>query len=203
MEEEKKEEIVVEKLTLKDRVKKIKPKDLIVPSVLCVLFLGAAIGIINYQQKARKNSAPEIEITKPTDAQSVTDAQVVLEGKTQVGNKVTVNGNEVTVDKKGQFASEVPLNEGNNQIKVTAESAGGKKNEKDISVTRTGAAATTTAQPTENASPAAPEAVATTIPTNLNSSGPESFWLPEALSLSGVGAAWILSKKKLKKVLKG
>jgi hypothetical protein len=191
------------KMTLSERARLITPKDLIVPAVIFVLFLGATVGIINYQNKAKLKKAPEIEISKPVDGLTTEDAQIVLEGKTQTGATVLVNEKEVTVDNKGQFASEVALAEGTNQINIVVTNKAGVKSEKQVNIMRGTVAVSAPA-----AVPSIPTPVTATSvnqpsqSTHLNSAGPETFWALESLTLSGIGAAWALSRRNLKKIIR-
>jgi cell division protein FtsL len=190
------EKVVIseEKVKLTDRVKTINPRQLLIPVIILIVFIGTIIGIINYQQKTRQNRNPKIEITAPKDNQIIEESQIVLEGNTYAGTKVTVNGKDVSVDKKGKFSTEVSLNEGLNEITITAESQTGKKTEVKKAITRE------YTQPV--VAEMTPSGVEGSQNAALNSSGPENFWIPEALSFSGVGAAWYMSRKNLKKALK-
>jgi hypothetical protein len=199
MDEQKDIRIVEEKESFMDRVKNIQPIQIIVPAVILVLFIGTIVGIVNYRQRARREQNPKIEITSPQDGQIFEEAQIVVEGTTYPNTKIAVNAKEVGVDNTGKFAMEVPLNDGLNEITITAESTIGKKTEAKRVITRT-VVAPIVAQ-------ASPETTATVVAKTaqsqkLNSSGPESFWIPEILSLSGVGSAWYMSRKNLKKALK-
>lgn len=198
MDEQGKEiKIVEEKTTIVDRLKVIKPKQLIVPVVIVVLFIGTIIGIINYQQRTRREQNPKLEITGIADGQIYEEAQIVLEGNTYFGTKVFVNDKETPVDKNGKFRVEVPLKEGLNEVKVVAESVIGKKTEVKKVVTRSYEKPEVVA-----GTPASSAQAQATAPQQLDSSGPENFWIPEILSMSGVLAAWQMSRKKLKQAIR-
>ncbi len=160
-----------------------------------VLIAGTIIGIYNYQKNIVDKKEPKVEIYKPSDGQEYTDNQIVLEGKTEPKSTVKVNGKEATVDKKGNFAAEVILNEGTNVVTVEVT----EKNGKNLIVERKVVRIT-------------PEPIATdatgaspTVSANgtLNNSGPENFWLPEASMLAAAGTAFIASKRRLSKIQKG
>lgn len=192
-----------EKTTLNEKIKSIEPKKLILPVIILILFIGTIIGIINYQQKAKQEKAPKIEISKPQQNAILDDAQIVVEGKTSPGAKVSVDSKEATADSKGQFALEAPLKEGENNLNITAVSKDGKKSTSTLKVVR---ATKQPAQPAPSTSQpqavAQPQPVAEVADSNLSSSGPENFWIPEAMSLSAIGAAWAMSRKKFSEAIK-
>lgn len=197
--DEKEIKIVEEKGNFKDTLRNLDTKKLLLPIIIFILFVGTVIGIINYQQKAKRERTPKLEISTPEDGRVFNEAQIVLEGNTYPDNKVQVNGENAAVDKDGKFNAEVPLKEGVNELSVVVENPTGKKAEKKIVVNRE------SVEPAEETpeispGPTAPSAAATSE--KLSSSGPENFWIPEILSLSGAGAAWMTSRKNLKKTLK-
>ncbi len=84
-----------------------------------------------------KNSAPLLDLTSPTDGQSFSKDQNTanVTGKTDQGVKVTVNGFWAIIDENNNFSYTLPLQNGDNQIKVIATDEAGNKTEKDIKVT--------------------------------------------------------------------
>lgn len=183
--------ITEEKTSFTDRVRAINPRQLIIPIIILIIFIGTIFGIINYQQKARQNRNPKLDITSPRDGQTYEEAQIMLEGNTYVDTKVAVNGKFVAVDKKGKFSTELPLTVGISDVLITAESQTGKKTEVRKTITRVA--------PQPVVAMTTPSEVQAAQDEALNSSGPDNFWIPETLSLSGVGAAWYMSRKNLKK----
>lgn len=208
-----------EKQTFWERIKSIKTAQLFLPLVLLFVFAGAIVGIVNYQSK---NKIPKLEITSPADGAEVSDAQIVVTGKTDSKNKISVNQKETRIDKKGGFYVETPLSYGKNSINVVAENKAGRKTEKNLLITRKTDLQTSGTTPViESANPNTvaqsspqPQAVTqpdtstqTVIPSgdgkgNLSTSGPETFWLLESATLSAAGVAFGMSRKKFKDTLR-
>lgn len=66
--------------------------------------------------------APKLAVTSPGDQQTVEIPSVVVEGKTDPEAKVSINNQEVGVDKEGKFREEVKLSASTNTITVTSTS---------------------------------------------------------------------------------
>jgi hypothetical protein len=87
-----------------------------------------------------KNSPPTLDISSPSDGQSFNKNQVntgntiSVTGKTDSGVSVTVNGFWAVVDDSNNFSYTLPLQNGDNQIKVVAVDPAGNKAEKDLKV---------------------------------------------------------------------
>lgn len=84
-----------------------------------------------------KNSAPSLSIDSPSDGQSFSKDQnnVAVKGKTDFGVSVTVNGFWAIIDENNNFSYTLPLQNGDNQIKVIATDQAGNTTEKDLKVT--------------------------------------------------------------------
>lgn len=84
-----------------------------------------------------KNSAPSLSINSPSDGQSFSKDQnsVNVNGKTDPGTTVTVNGFWAIIDGNSNFSYNLPLQNGDNQIKVIATDQAGNNVEKDLKVT--------------------------------------------------------------------
>lgn len=193
----------------KERLARVQPKQLILPLIIFVLFVGSVIGIINYQKKAKEQAAPKIEITKPAEGAVVEEAQIVVEGKTSADVDVAVNEKEVKSDSKGQFAAEVPLEEGENTITIIAISKADKETVVERKVTRKTAGAAPAAQaPAEETEEEAvveeaqPQVAQPTAGADLSSAGPETLWIPEITALSMAGAGYWASRKRLAKSIR-
>lgn len=187
------------------KIKELKPVQLIFPVVLFVLFLGTLVGVIRYQQNNKLQKTPKLEIIGPADGAEVNDAQIVVQGKTTAKNKIFINQKETKVNSKGDFYAEVSLLEGQNKLQIIAENKAGVKNEITRTVTRRDLSSVATSPPAQENQPSG--SLATTVASqpigdgkgNLSSSGPENFWIPEALGVSGSLAAWVMSRKRFKK----
>ncbi len=84
-----------------------------------------------------KNSAPSLAVDFPSDGQSFSKGQdsVSVMGKTDSGVSVTVNGFWAIIDENGNFSYTLPLQNGDNQIKVIATDQAGNTSEKNLKVT--------------------------------------------------------------------
>lgn len=80
-----------------------------------------------------------LEITRPADGASVTQAKLMVGGVTALGADVLINDQEVTADSSGKFSTVITLDEGENTIVVTANDSNGNYAEKEITVTLTSA----------------------------------------------------------------
>lgn len=83
-----------------------------------------------------KNAPPSLNISSPTDGQSFAKDQNIAEikGVTDIDVKVTVNGLWAITDNNGNFLYRLPLQNGENKIKVVAVDIAGNKTEKEIKV---------------------------------------------------------------------
>ena len=87
-----------------------------------------------------KNSAPTLDISTPSDGQRFdknsigSGNSISVSGKTDQGVSVTVNGFWAVVDDSNNFSYTLPLQNGDNQIKIIAIDQAGNKTEKDIKV---------------------------------------------------------------------
>jgi len=83
------------------------------------------------------NSQPTLDVNTPTDGQSFSKDQnsVSITGKTDPGVKVTVNGFWAVIDDNNNFSYTLPLQNGDNQIKILATDQAGNQTEKDLKVT--------------------------------------------------------------------
>jgi hypothetical protein len=87
-----------------------------------------------------KNSPPTLDISSPNDGQSFnknlvnTNNTIDVTGKTDQGVSVTVNGFWAVVDDSGNFSYILPLQNGDNQLKIIAIDQAGNKVEKDLKV---------------------------------------------------------------------
>lgn len=70
--------------------------------------------------------APYLEVTSPVDQQTVDIPLVVVEGKTVPEVKVTVNDQEIEVDREGKFKEEIKLSSTTTRIVVKATSKFGR-----------------------------------------------------------------------------
>jgi hypothetical protein len=83
------------------------------------------------------NSAPTLSVDSPSDGQSFSKDQnsVTVTGKTDANITVTVNGFWAIISGNNSYSYNLPLQNGDNQIKVIAIDSAGNKTEKDLKVT--------------------------------------------------------------------
>ncbi len=83
-----------------------------------------------------KDTPPSLTLNSPSDGQQFSKDQNTANvvGKTDSDVKVTVNGFWAIVDQNNNFSYPLPLQNGDNQIKVVATDNAGNKIEKDITV---------------------------------------------------------------------
>lgn len=86
---------------------------------------------------AFKGAPPSLNISSPTDGQSFSKDQNVIDvkGITDADVKITINGFWAITDGSGNFSYKLPLQNGENKINVTAVDLAGNKTEKEIKVT--------------------------------------------------------------------
>lgn len=84
-----------------------------------------------------KSAPPSLNVNSPSDNQSFSKDQNVAEvkGTTDPDVKVTVNGLWAITDANGNFSYSLPLQNGENKIKVEATDIAGNRTEKEIKIT--------------------------------------------------------------------
>ena len=82
------------------------------------------------------NKPPDLQLNSPQDNQSFSgNNQIKVEGKSDSGARVTVNGYWAIVDNSGNFSYLLNLQKGDNKIKVIASDDAGNQATKEITVT--------------------------------------------------------------------
>lgn len=84
----------------------------------------------------RDTVAPAIALTKPTNGQVIIADSFTVEGTTQIGATVTINGEEVPVSPTGAFSKTLPLTNGTVSVTVEATDELGNADNMVLSVTR-------------------------------------------------------------------
>ncbi len=84
-----------------------------------------------------KNAPPNLSVDSPADGEKFEKDQntAQISGKTDSGARVTVNGFWAVTDENNNFSYSLPLQNGDNSIKIVAEDQAGSKTEKEIKVT--------------------------------------------------------------------
>jgi len=77
------------------------------------------------------NEKPKLEVSEPQDGQEIKggDKKVRVSGTANPENSVAVNGSTVILGKDGKFTTEISINEGDNDITVTATDQFGNSNQ--------------------------------------------------------------------------
>ena len=85
---------------------------------------------------ALKSAPPSLNVNSPSDGQSFTKDQNIadVKGITNADVKITINGFWAITDDDGNFSYRLPLQNGENKIKIIATDTAGNKNEKEIKV---------------------------------------------------------------------
>lgn len=177
------EKIIKMKKKITDRLRKLKPAHYLLIFVGIVIYIGIIIGVVNYRDNKVVNP-PKLEIVTPVSGDTYSSESVLIQGQTEPRAVVKVTDKEVRADKDGKYSVTLPLAMGSNSFKLSVTKRK-LTTEKVVTVSRV-----------------APEPVAETRPQvrqgNLNNSGPETFWLLETSLLAASGAAYQVSKKRLK-----
>lgn len=73
------------------------------------------------------NEKPSLTINEPEDNKTIQggDKKVKISGNTEIGAQVLVNNSQIIVGKDGNFSSDQPLNEGDNNFNIKALDAAG------------------------------------------------------------------------------
>ena len=82
---------------------------------------------------------PKLEVTNPSDGQTVTgkDGTVEVKGQTDSGVKLTVNGRFIVLSGGGNFVTSVILTPGENNLVIEAVDRAGNKARRELVVTHT------------------------------------------------------------------
>ena len=85
---------------------------------------------------AFKNAPPSLSLNSPTDGQSFSKDQNIasIKGATDTDAKVTINGFWAITDSNGNFSYSLPLQNGENKIRVEAIDIAGNKAIKEIKI---------------------------------------------------------------------
>jgi hypothetical protein len=171
-----------------ERLRKLELKHFLVIFIAFIILFGALYGIYTYRQEQLK--PVEIIITSPAQGGGTYQSEtLIIEGQTRKNTSVRINGIETISDREGRFTVEVPIQVGENTIKIQA----GEGEE----------LATTTVVVYREAPIAKDLPKTSDIPVvteqGLNNTGPETLWLGEIALISGSAMLYFLMKKRFKK----
>lgn len=77
------------------------------------------------------NEKPSLNLSQPEDNKKVQggDKKITFSGSTEVGAQVFINGNQIIVNKDGNFSSDQNLNDGDNDFNIKALDSAGNSTE--------------------------------------------------------------------------
>lgn len=89
--------------------------------IIVAVILGLAVLIYLVWNLSQYLGAPVLEISLPATATTVSSEETtVIEGRTDYSNKLTINNEQIYLDKDGHFKKEYPLQEGLNYFEIIA-----------------------------------------------------------------------------------
>ncbi len=86
------------------------------------------------QMTQKSSGTLTLVVTQPQDGADLSSVTVTVSGKTAPKAEVSVNDKSLTADASGNFTTTITLDEGDDEINVTANDANGNFAEKTISV---------------------------------------------------------------------
>lgn len=126
--------------------KKYFGKLIITPKILSLffglLFVALTLGYIIWQLWSI-NKTPVLKIIEPQNNAVISASAVNVLGATDPGADVSVNGQNIFVDSKGSFQTQLALNPGPEEIIVTAANRFGKSISRSLNITGAGSVALT------------------------------------------------------------
>ncbi len=101
-----------------------------------IFFALFALGIMGYFYKEanKLSETPRLLISQPINHSTIKDNSVDLVGITDIGAKVTINGQPIFVDEKGGFKERIGLKEGINKLVIKASNKFNKEIVKEITL---------------------------------------------------------------------
>lgn len=127
----------------------INPRTLWAAGAILILFI-----VVSYllTQVSVFAAPPKLELTAPASNTTVNAESVTVEGRTDPGATLAINGQPIPTDVDGSFKEEVRLLSGTNSLRITARNKNGRERTESRSVIVQVAGAT----PSPGASPALP-----------------------------------------------
>ncbi len=90
-----------------------------------LVLIGLLIGYFFWQLNFLLG-APSLELIAPKEDLTAANSEFVVKGRTEPGVKLTLNGQEIDLDRDGNFEQKINLAEGVNVVEVTAVNRFGK-----------------------------------------------------------------------------
>ena len=104
----------------------ISPKKIVLIIFIAFLIL---VGLYFYREIRFLIKAPKLEVSQPPTDITVTEENFEIIGKTESTAYLTVNDQEVYIDKEGNFRSQINLSQGINIIKIEVKNRFDKANQ--------------------------------------------------------------------------
>lgn len=108
------------------------PRLVVTPKLLSLAAIGLVVfavsGYIGYQLYFLL-SAPSLVLLYPAQDLTISRSSIEISGRTDVSARLTFNGQQVYIDRDGNFKQEVNLSPGVNKLKIEAVNRFGKKSE--------------------------------------------------------------------------
>jgi cytoskeletal protein RodZ len=101
--------------------------------VLFVVFVGIGFAYF-YREVGKFSAAPRLVIVQPAGNSSIEGNSVDVVGITDKDTKVSINGQPVFVDEKGEFNETISLSQGINELEVKSENRFGNEAAKKVRV---------------------------------------------------------------------
>lgn len=183
-------------------------KRLILPIFLLLLLVGIIFGVASYNSSKKMDGGNTqtqteaiFEQVSPSSDIETDQSSIKVSGKTTSGkDQVFVNGKKISINKNGEFDTEISLNNGENEILFEAVSPNNVKEQKRIKITKREAKAPevkpqtpSTTNPNEGTTNVTPESG------QLTDTGPKENTTFAFSVLILLTFYWLKSRKKLKK----
>lgn len=104
----------------------ISPKKIVL--IVFIIFL-ILVGLYFYREICFLVKAPKLELSQPPIDITVTEENFEIIGKTEPFAYLTINDQEVYIDKEGNFRSQINLSQGVNTIKIESKNRFNKANQ--------------------------------------------------------------------------
>lgn len=118
------------KTTMRARPRTPLPRVLITPRRLIIASLVVGVAVVFtyiWLQASTLTAPPKLTISEPTEQQIVSGDSLILVGRTDPDDIVFVNDTEVQTDDNGNFKELIALQNGINQVRITAKNKLGKQ----------------------------------------------------------------------------
>lgn len=113
------------------------PSIIVTPKVLAIILFVLLVGmgfVYFYREVGKFSAAPRLIIAQPAGNSSIEGSTVDVAGITDRDSEVTINGQPVFVDEKGEFNETISLSQGINELEVRSENRFGNEASKKIRV---------------------------------------------------------------------